>query len=85
MNTPSVTDGMVSMPRDDFEELLERAAERGARHALHGVGLDGPDAAHDIRELRSLLDAFNLFSCAPCQGAVFQRVRIPPGNFRSGR
>jgi 6-pyruvoyltetrahydropterin/6-carboxytetrahydropterin synthase len=22
---------------------------------------------------------------APCQGAVFQRVRIPPGNFRSGR
>ncbi|QKS28122.1 MAG: hypothetical protein HT579_03705 [Candidatus Accumulibacter similis] len=59
MNTPSVTDGMVSMPRDDFEELLERAAERGARHALHGVGLDGPDAAHDIRELRSLLDAFN--------------------------
>jgi len=59
MNTPSVTDGMVSMPRDDFEELLERAAERGARHALHGVGLGGADAAHDIRELRSLLDAFN--------------------------
>jgi len=26
-----------------------------------------------------------LDSCAPCQGAVFQRVRIPPGNFRSGR
>jgi hypothetical protein len=22
---------------------------------------------------------------APCQGAVFQRVRTPPGNFRSGR
>ncbi|RDE52256.1 MAG: hypothetical protein DVS81_00325 [Candidatus Accumulibacter meliphilus] len=22
---------------------------------------------------------------APCQCAVFQRVRIPPGNFRSGR
>ena len=37
----------------------ERAAERGARHALHGVGLDGEDAAHDIRELRNLLDAFN--------------------------
>ena len=53
---------MVTLPRDDFEELLERAAERGARHALHGVGLDGADAAHDIRELRSLLDAFNLFS-----------------------
>jgi len=50
---------MVTMPHDDFEQMLERAAERGARHALHGVGLDGEDAAHDIRELRNLLDAFN--------------------------
>lgn len=59
MNTPTLHDGMVVMPRDEFEELLERAAERGARHALHEVGLDGEDAAHDIRELRNLLDAFN--------------------------
>ena len=50
---------MVTMPYDDFEQMLERAAERGARHALHEVGLDGEDAAHDIRELRNLLDAFN--------------------------
>ncbi|HOE40126.1 MAG TPA: DUF6127 family protein [Rhodoferax sp.] len=49
----------VTMPQADFEQMLERAAERGARHALHGVGLDGEDAAHDIRELRNLLDAFN--------------------------
>ena len=59
MNTPTLHDGMVVMPRDEFEELLERAAERGARHALADVGLDGPEAAHDIRELRGLLDAFN--------------------------
>ncbi|MEF8729530.1 MAG: DUF6127 family protein [Accumulibacter sp.] len=50
---------MVTVPQEEFEAILERAAERGARHALHGVGLDGADAAHDIRELRSLLDAFN--------------------------
>ena len=50
---------MVTLPHDDFEQMLERAAERGARHALHEVGLDGEDAAHDIRELRNLLDAFN--------------------------
>ena len=50
---------MVTLPQEDFEEILERAAERGARHALHEVGLDGEDAAHDIRELRNLLDAFN--------------------------
>jgi len=50
---------MVSLSQGDMEEMLERAAERGARHALHEVGLDGEDAAHDIRELRNLLDAFN--------------------------
>ena len=49
----------VTMPQADFEQMLERAAEKGARHALHGVGLEGEDAAHDIRELRNLLDAFN--------------------------
>jgi predicted amidohydrolase YtcJ len=59
MNEPHLMDGMVVMPQDEFEILLERAAERGARHALHEVGLDGEDAAHDIRELRNLLDAFN--------------------------
>ena len=59
MNEPILKDGMVVMPHDEFETLLERAAERGARHALHEVGLDGEDAAHDIRELRNLLDAFN--------------------------
>jgi len=59
MNTPTLHDGMVVMPRDEFEELLARAAERGARRALADVGLDGEDAAHDIRELRGLLEAFN--------------------------
>ena len=49
----------VTIPQEEFEAMLERAAERGAKNALHGVGLDGADAAHDIRELRNLLDAFN--------------------------
>ena len=50
---------MVTLPQEEFESMLERAAERGARHALSEVGLDGPEAARDISELRSLLDAFN--------------------------
>jgi hypothetical protein len=50
---------MIVMPREEFEKLLEQAAELGARRALADVGLDGEDAAHDIRELRSLLEAFN--------------------------
>lgn len=56
---PTISDGMVTMPKAEFEELLERVAERGARAALAEVGLDGEDAANDIRELRGLLEAFN--------------------------
>lgn len=57
---PTISDGMVTMPKDEFEELLERVAERGARAALAEVGLDGEDAANDIRALRGLLEAFNI-------------------------
>ena len=40
---------MMTLPKQDFEDMLERAAERGARHALHEVGLDGADAATSKR------------------------------------
>lgn len=59
MTPPGLRDGMVVMPREEFETLLEQAAKRGARRALADVGLDGEDAASDIRELRGLLEAFN--------------------------
>ena len=59
MNAPTVTDGMVTLPKDEFEKLLVHVAELGARQALSEVGLEGPQAANDIRELRGLLDAFN--------------------------
>lgn len=44
---------------DEFERLIEDAAERGAKRAMTDVGLDGESAAADIRELRGLLEAFN--------------------------
>ncbi len=47
--------GHVRMPDAEFEELLARAAEEGARRALADVGLDGKEAALDIRDLRTLL------------------------------
>lgn len=59
MNTPTTRDGWVSMPFEEFEQLLEKSAELGAKRAMADVGLDGEDAAADIRELRGLLDAFN--------------------------
>lgn len=50
----------VRLPHEEFEEMLCLAAERGAKRALANVGLDGPDAANDVRELRSLLSAFQI-------------------------
>jgi hypothetical protein len=50
-------DGHVRMPEEEFEELLELAAERGAKRALADVGLVDEHAADDIRDLRSLLGA----------------------------
>ncbi len=51
---------LISLPHDELEAMLDRAAERGALRALHDVGLDGPSAAEEIRDLRSLLKALNM-------------------------
>ena len=70
MSKPRKPAGHIVMPREDFEEMLCRAAERGAKRALSNVGLDGPDAADDIRELRSLLSALQLAKRTALQTTV---------------
>lgn len=70
MNRPTVGDGHIVMPEAEFEQLLERAAETGARRALHEVGLDGNDAADDIRDLRSLLGCMRLAKRTAVQTVV---------------
>ncbi len=60
MNSQEKETPMVNLRREEFEEVLNCAAERGARRALHDVGLDGDDAAEDIRDLRSLLKAIHV-------------------------
>jgi hypothetical protein len=65
-------DRLIALPAAEFETLLERAAETGARRALHEVGLDGLDAAEDVRDLRSLLAGFRLAK----QTAVQTTVRL---------
>ncbi len=60
MNGPSMEDGHVRMPEEEFEELLELAAERGAKKALADVGLVDEHAANDIRGLRDLLGALRI-------------------------
>lgn len=51
-------DNMLLVRREDFDELLSRAAERGAERVLAHLGLENGRAARDIGELRSLLDAW---------------------------
>ena len=58
MNTPTLREGWIAMPEDDFENLLGKVAERGARAALATVGLENGHAARDIGELRELLEAW---------------------------
>ena len=56
MTPPRSEEGFVRMPDTEFEAMLTRAAKKGARQALNDVGLEGDEAALDIRDLRSLLD-----------------------------
>lgn len=70
---PALVDDMLLLHKEDFDDRLERATERGAKRALADVGLDGDDAAHDIRELCGLLDAFNTATHTAWQ-TVFKMV-----------
>lgn len=54
---PAVVENMLLLRKEDFDELLDRAAERGAGRVLSWLGLEGANAAQDIRELRNLLEA----------------------------
>jgi len=56
MSPPTRQDTNLRIPEAEFEEMLARAARQGAKRALADVGLEGQDAALDIRDLRSLLD-----------------------------
>jgi 2-iminoacetate synthase ThiH len=47
-----------AMSPEVIEEMMARAAKRGAREALQSVGLHDENAGDDMRELRNLLDAW---------------------------
>jgi hypothetical protein len=55
---PALVDNMLLLRREDFDELLDRSAQRGAERVLSHLGLENGHAARDIRELRDLLDAW---------------------------
>lgn len=55
---PTGSETTILLRREDFDELLDRAAERGAERVLAHLGLENGKAAGDIRELRDLLNAW---------------------------
>ena len=63
-------DSFVRMPEHEFEAILARAAEEGAQRALADVGLEGDEAALDIRDLRSMLDLLRLVRRTAVQTVV---------------
>ena len=70
MTPPRSDRGYVRMPDAEFEELLARAAKEGAKRALADAGLDGKEAALDIRDLRSLLDCIRFVRRTAVQTTV---------------
>lgn len=42
----------------EIDNMLNEAAERGARRALESLGLHDNEAGRDIRDLRGLVDAW---------------------------
>jgi hypothetical protein len=58
MNDESQNSSMLTLRQEVFDELLTRAAERGAKRVLDQLGLENGHAARDIRELRDLLEAW---------------------------
>ena len=54
----------------EFEVLLDRAAEEGARRALAAIGLEDLRAAADVRDLRELIAAWRQAKRAAWQTAI---------------
>ena len=52
------TEDTLLLRREDFEDLLNCAAQRGAERCLAQLGLENGSAARDIRDLRDLLAAW---------------------------
>ena len=50
----------IELTENQLEDMLDRAAKKGASKALRELGLQDASAANDIREMRGLLDAWRL-------------------------
>ena len=70
MSPPTREHSNLRIPEAEFEAMLARATQKGARQALADVGLEGETAALDIRDLRSLLDCIRFVRRTAVQTTV---------------
>jgi hypothetical protein len=56
--TKTADNRALNLRPEDLDQLLTKAAEKGAERCLAHLGLENGHAARDIRELRDLLDAW---------------------------
>lgn len=61
---------MADISEDKLQAMLEAAAEKGAKRALHSLGLQDDHAAHDVAELRSLLDVWRMIRTSMIKTSV---------------
>lgn len=60
----------VTMTKAALRALLEDAAEAGAAKALRAIGLHDDRAAHDVADVRSLLEAWRAVKSTALTTAV---------------
>ena len=48
----------IYLTPEELEDMLDRAARRGAKEALKSLGLQDDDAHKDLLEMRTLLEAY---------------------------
>ena len=50
--------GQTTITPEELEEMLDRAARKGAKEALRSIGLLDDSAQRDIVEMRNLIEAW---------------------------
>lgn len=64
------------MTDENLQQMMDRASETGAQRALARLGLDDPNAAKDMSELRELLSAWRDAKRSARKAAIGWVVRM---------
>lgn len=51
---------MSTMTDEELKQIIDLAAQRGAKQALKEIGLSDEEAYDDVKELRGLLDTWRI-------------------------